>query len=127
MGGYREFGFACQLFVYCFDDVVWHEWFSIVLSYIPIGHEAGFASQIAGERAELVVLDDDRVPRVFQNVENRVAVEWYEPADLKLIGRNALLGEDLTGLLNHSLRRSPADQRDLGIARAPQHGWRHGG
>src|SRR5712691_1438380 len=119
---YRELGFANKLFLYCFDDVVWHEWFPIVLSYIPIRHEAGFAAQVASELAAVVVLYDDRAPRAFEDVQNRVAVQRHEPADLELVGRNALLGEDLTGLLNHSLGRAPADQRDIGIARTPQLG-----
>src|SRR5258708_24348771 len=116
---YRELGFATQLFLYCFDDVVRHEWFPILLSYVSISHEAGFPSQVAGELAAVVVLHNDCVPRVFQNFENRVAMQRHEPADLELVGRNALLGEDFAGLLDHAHGRSPADQRDIGIARAP--------
>ena len=127
MGGYRELGFATQLLLYCLDDVVRHEWFPIVLSYIPIRHKAGFAPQVTGELAAVVVLHNDRAARAFEDVENCVAVQRHEPANLELIGRNALLSKDLAGLLNHSLGRSPADQSDIGVARAPQHGRRHRG
>src|SRR5579863_2170510 len=49
--GNREFGLATQLFLYGFDDVVGHERLPIVFSDVPVRHEAGFASQVAGELA----------------------------------------------------------------------------
>jgi len=79
--------------------------------------QSWFAAEIAGELAAVVVLYNDRVTCVFQNVEDRIAVQRHKPPDLKLIGRDALLGEDLTGLFNHSFGRSPTDQRDVGITR----------
>src|SRR5229473_2330158 len=106
MCGYREFGLATQLFFYRFDNVVGHEGFPIVLSDMPVRHEAGLAAQVAGKLAAVVVLDNNRMPRAFEDVENRVSVQRHEPANLELIGRNALLGEDLAGLLDHSLGRS---------------------
>ena len=91
MCGDRELGCALQLFLYRFDDVVGHEGFPIVLSDMPVWYEAGFAAQVTGELAAIVVLHNDRVSNVFENVENRVAVQRHEPADLELIGRDALL------------------------------------
>src|SRR5258708_2606387 len=99
---YRQLGFATQLFLYCFDDVVRHKWFPVVLADVSIGHEAGFAPQVAGELAAVVVLDDDRVPRAFQNLENRRAVQRHQPADLELIGGNALLSQDFAAFLTPS-------------------------
>lgn len=100
---YRVPGFATQLFLYHFDDVVWHEWFPVVPLDVPGWHETGFAAQIAGELAAVVVLNTNRVPGIFEDVQNCVAVQRHEPADLELMGRNALLGEDLTGVFNSSI------------------------
>src|SRR5258708_38397539 len=102
MCGYRELGLSTQLFFYRFDNVVGHERFPVVLSDIPVRYEAGLAAQVAGELAAVVVLHNNRMPRAFEDVLNRVAVQRYEPANLELIGRNALLGADLAGLLDHS-------------------------
>src|SRR5580692_12224346 len=56
---YREPGLAAQLFSHRFDNVVGHERFPIVFSDISVGHEAGFAAQVAGELAAVVILHDD--------------------------------------------------------------------
>ncbi len=85
MSGHRELGFALQLFLHCFHDVMGHERFPIVLSDISVGHEAGFASQVSGELAAVVVLHNDRVPGMFEEVQNCIAVERHKPADLELI------------------------------------------
>src|SRR5207244_10898631 len=114
-----KFRRPAQLFLHRFNDVVRHEWLSIVLADVSARDVAGFATQITGELAAIVVLYNDRVPCVFQNVENRLAVQRHEPANLKLVGRNTLLAEDLASLLDHSLRGPPTDQRNIGITRAP--------
>src|SRR6266849_1310683 len=124
---HRELGLATQLFLYSFDDVVGHERFPVILSDVPVRYEAGFAAQVTGELAAVVVLHNDRVPRALEDVENRLSVQWHEPADLELIGRNALLDKDLAGLLNHSFRGAPTNQGDVRITRAPQLRWRHCG
>src|SRR6266849_8598811 len=102
MCGDRKFGLPAQLFLHRFDDVVRHEWFAIVLADVSARDVAGFATQITGELAAVVVLYDDRVPRVFQNVKNHLAVQRHEPANLELVGRNSLFAEDLASLLDHS-------------------------
>src|SRR5271167_322827 len=67
------------------------------------------------------------MPRILQNFENRFAVEWHEPANLELIGRNALLDENLTGFFDHPLRRTPPKQGHVGVVRPAEHRWRNGG
>src|ERR1700687_595805 len=121
MCGYRQLGLATQLFLYCFDDVVRHERFPIVLSDIPVWHEAGFAAQVSGKLAAVVVLHNERVPSIFEDLQNFIAVERPEPAYLELIGGNALLSEDFAGLLDSAFGGAPADQRDVRILRAPTH------
>src|SRR3984957_18370001 len=124
---YRELGLATQLFLYGFDNVVRHERFPIVLSDVSVRDEAGLTAQVAGKLATIVVFHDDRVPRAFEDVENRIAVQWHEPANLEWTGQNALLRKNLAGFLDHSHSRTPADQGDIGISRAPQNRWRHRG
>src|SRR6266700_2384573 len=114
-----KFRRPAQLFLHRFNDVVRHEWLSIVLADVSARDVAGFATQITGELTAVVVLHDDRVPRVFQNVKNRLAVQRHEPANLELVRRNTLLAEDLAGLLDHSFGGPPADQRDVSITRTP--------
>src|SRR5580704_10489702 len=121
MCGDGELGLATQLFLYRFDDVVGHEWLPIVLSDVAVRHEAGFAAQVACELAAVVVLHNDRVARAFEGVQDCVAVQRNEPTDLELTRRNAVLGEDLASLLDHSIGRSPANQRDLGITWSPHY------
>ena len=113
------------MFLYCLDNVVGHEWFPVVLSDVPIGHEAGLAAQVPGELAAVVVLHDDRVPGVSEDVKNCIAVERHEPTDLELICGNAFLSKNLTSLFDHTFRRAPADQRDISVTRTPQHRRRH--
>src|SRR5216117_2456885 len=84
----RKFRLPAQLFLHRFNDVVRHERFSIVLADVSARDVAGFATQITGELTAVVVLHDDRVPRVFQNVKNRLAVQRHEPANLELVRRN---------------------------------------
>jgi hypothetical protein len=91
MSRHRQFGLATQLFVDRVNNVVGHEWFPIVLSDVAVRYEAGLATQVTGEPTAVVVLHDDRMARIFENVENRVAVQRDQPSDLKLIRRNALL------------------------------------
>src|SRR5579864_2073809 len=96
-----------------------HEWFTVVFSNVPIRHETGFAAQVAGKLAAVVVLHDDRVLRAFKDVEYRFTVQRHEPANLELIGRDALLPQDPTCLFDHALSRAPAYQRNCGITWAP--------
>src|SRR3989442_13357861 len=114
-----KFRLPAQLFLHRFNDVVRHEWLSVELADVSARDVAGFATQITGELAAVVVLYDDRVPCVFQNVKNRLAVQRHEPANLELVRRNALLAEDLAGLLDHPFGGPPADQRNISITRAP--------
>src|SRR6266852_4242577 len=84
--GDREFRFPRELFFHCFHNVVWHERLAIVFADVAVWHKAGFAAEITGKLPGVVVLDDDGVPRILQNLENRLAMQRHEPADLELIG-----------------------------------------
>ena len=58
-----EGGRSGELFAHRFHNVVRHEGLAIVLADVAVGDEAGFAAQIAGKLAAVVVLDDDGVLR----------------------------------------------------------------
>ncbi len=98
MGWDGEVGVAGELLFDGFDDVVGHEGFAVVLADVAVGDEAGFAAQVAGELAAEVVLDDDGVLGLLEDVDDGVAVQRDEPADLELVGGDALLGEEFAGL-----------------------------
>src|SRR5207253_7684473 len=108
----RKFRLPAQLFLHRFDDVVRHERLSIVLADVSARDVAGFATQITGELAAVVVLYDDRVPCVFQNVKNRLAVERHEPANLELVSRNSLFAEELACRLQLQPRRGTSGYAD---------------
>src|SRR2546426_446653 len=125
--GNGELRLPAELFLYGFDNVVRHERLAVVLANVAVGDKAGFAAQVAGKLAAVVVFDDDGVPRAFQDFENGFSMQRHKPADLELIGRDSLLAEDFTGFLDDPFRRAPADQGDIGVARTQQRGPRNGG
>src|SRR6266481_10135462 len=90
---------------------------------MSIGHKAGLAAQIAGELSAVIVLDDDRVLRGFEDVEDGLAMQWYQPADLELICRDSLLVKHFACFSDHAISRSPSDQGDFGVAKTEQM-WR---
>src|ERR1700687_2511413 len=125
--GNGEFRVPRELFLHGLDNVVRHEGFAVVLANVAAGHKAGFAAQVARKLPAVVVLHDDGALRVFQDFENGFAMQRHEPADLQLIGGDALLIEEFTSLLDHSFRRTPANQGHIGIAWARERGRRNGG
>src|SRR5882724_12001149 len=125
--GNGEFRLPGELLLHGFDNVVRHEGFAVVLANVAVRHKAGFAAQVARKLAAVIVLHDDGVPRVFQNFENGIAMQRHKPANLKLIGRDSLFIENLTGFLDHAFRGTPADQSNIGVARTRQRWRRHCG
>src|SRR5256884_8038886 len=99
--------------------------FAVVFADVAVWHEAGFAAQIARKLAAVVVLHDDGVARVFQNFENRIAMQRHKPTDLQLIRRDSFIIENLAGFLDYTFRRTPADQGNIGVARTRQRWPRH--
>src|SRR5450631_1875296 len=120
VGWNRKGSLPGQLFLHRFHNVMRHKWFAIVLANVSIGNEARLTAQIARELAAEVILHDDGVLGVRQNLKNLLAVQRHQPANLQLIRRDPLLREQLASLFNRAGCRSPPNQRDLGIGRAPQ-------
>ncbi len=61
--GNGEIRFASELLPDRFHDVVRQERLAVIFPNVTVRHKAGFAAQITGELAAVVVLDDDRVLR----------------------------------------------------------------
>src|SRR5262249_15489623 len=100
--GNRKVRVPGELFFHRFDDVMRHEWFTVIFAYVAVGYKTGFAAQVARKLSTVIVLDDDRVVSVFQECKDGFTVKWYEPPNLKLIGGDALLAEELAGFLDDS-------------------------
>jgi len=111
--------FVCpgELFLHRLDNVVRHERFAVVLADVAVRDKTGLAAQVARKLAAEIIFDDDGVPRVFQNLKNGFTMQRHEPANLQLIGGDSFLIEDLAGFLDYTFRRTPADQRNIRVAR----------
>src|SRR5947209_19796306 len=105
--GNREFRLPGELSLNRLHNVMRHERFAVVLADVAVRHEAGFATQVAGKLAAVVIFDDDGVPGVFQNLENGFAMQWHEPADLQLIGGDSFVIENLASFLDYAVRGTP--------------------
>src|SRR5439155_25098379 len=60
-------GLAGQLRFHCFDNVVGHKRLAVVLADVTVRIETGFAPEITGELAALIVLDQDHVLTAPEN------------------------------------------------------------
>jgi hypothetical protein len=77
-----------------------HERFTVVLADVAVRDEAGFTTQVTSELPAVVVLNDDRVARAPELIENRLAMEWDHPADVEMIGNDAFIGKKLNRFYN---------------------------
>src|SRR5713101_4467344 len=63
----RKAGLAGQLRFHCFDNVMRHERLAIVLTDVTARGETGFAPEITGELATLIVLNQDDIVTAPEN------------------------------------------------------------
>ena len=63
----RKTGLASQLSFHCFDNVVRHQRFAVVLAYVTVRGKTSFASEITGELAALIVLNNDHILTAPEN------------------------------------------------------------
>src|SRR5437870_11678821 len=82
-------GLAGQLSFHCFDNVVGHERLAVVLADVTVRRETGFAPEITGELAALIVLDQDHVLTAPENGADLRRVQWHNPFNGELIGHDA--------------------------------------
>ena len=62
----RKLGFAGKLLLHGFDDVMRHEWLAIVFSNVSLRNKTGLAAKVARKLPAVVVLDNDRMARIFK-------------------------------------------------------------
>src|SRR5437762_13329059 len=77
-----------QLRFHCFDNVVWHERLAVVLAYVTARIEPGFAPEITGELAALIVLNQNYILAAPEYGADLGRVPWH----VSFIGE--LLGHD---------------------------------
>src|SRR5881397_4104122 len=82
----RKAGLAGQLRFHCFDNVVRHERLAVVLADVTVRGETGFAPEITGELATLIVFNQDHVLTAPENGADLRRVQWHNPFDGELIG-----------------------------------------
>src|SRR2546428_13554281 len=88
-------GFAGQLRFHCFDNVVRHERPAVVLADETARGETGFAPEITGELATLIVLNQDDILTAPENGADLRRLQRHNPFDGAPIGHNALFASQL--------------------------------
>ena len=56
---YVKIRFASQLFQHTIDDVMGHEWLTVILADVPVHGQPGLTAQEAVELAGVIILYDD--------------------------------------------------------------------
>src|SRR5215471_10071385 len=85
----RKAGLAGQLRFHGFDNVVRHERLAVVLADVTVRGETGFAPEITGELAALIVLNDDHILTAPENGADLRRVQRHNPFNGELIGYDA--------------------------------------
>ena len=70
---------AGQLLFDGFHNVVRHEWLAVVLADVTVRIETGFAPEITGELAALIVLNQDHILTAPDNGTDLRRVQWHNP------------------------------------------------
>src|SRR5213596_4413108 len=85
----RKAGLASQLRSYCFDNVVWHKRLAVVLADVTVRGETGFAPEITGELATLIVLNQDHILTAPENGADFRRMQRHNPFNGELNGYDA--------------------------------------
>src|SRR5262249_4149050 len=102
-----------------FDNVVRHERFAVVLAYVTVRGKTGFASEITGELATLIVLNNDDILTAPENSADFRHVQRHNPFDGELIGYDAFFAREFFyRFADYACGRAPTPQRDVGLLRA---------
>src|SRR5438093_13498317 len=70
-------GLAGQLRFHCFDNVVRHERFAVVLADVTVRSETGFAPEITGELSAVIVLNQDHILAAPENGADLRRAKWH--------------------------------------------------
>src|SRR5437016_1360885 len=95
-----------------------HERLAIVLANVTVRREAGFAPEITGELAALIILDQDHVFAAPENGADLRGVQGYNPFNGELIGHDAFFTRQFFDRFpDYARGRAPTYQRDIGLLR----------
>src|SRR6266487_1800619 len=111
-------GLAGQLRFYCFDNVVRHERFAVVLADVTVRGETGFAPEITSELPAVIVFNQDHVLTAYENGADLRRVQRHNPFNGDLIGHDAFFARQFFHrFADYARGRAPTHQRDIGILR----------
>src|SRR6266496_4647047 len=112
----RKAGLTGQLRFHCFDNVVRHKRLAVVLADVTVGIETGFAPEITGELAALIVLNQDHILAAPENGADLRRVQWHDPFNGELIGHDAFFAREFFHRFpDYARGRAPTHQRDIGL------------
>ena len=80
-----------QLRFDCFDNVVRHERFAVILADVTVRIETGFAPKISRELTALIVFNKNHILAAPEDGADLVRMERHDPFNGELIGDNAFL------------------------------------
>src|SRR6184192_3711235 len=98
-----------------------HERLAIVLANVTVRREAGFAPEITGELAALIILDQDHVFAAPENGADLRRVQRHNPFNGELIGHDAFFARQFFHrFADYARGRAPTHQRDIGVLRTKE-------
>src|SRR5882724_1170934 len=107
---------ALKLFLHRVDDVVRHKRFAVVLADVTLRSETGFAPEITGELAALIVLNYDDILTAPENGADLRRVQRHNPFDGELIGHDAFFARQFFHRFpDYARGRAPTYQRDISL------------
>src|SRR5215475_10345699 len=105
-----------------------HERLAVVLADVTVRRETGFAPEITGELAALIVLNNDDILTAPENGADFRRVERHNPFNGELIGYDALFAREyFYRFPDYPGSRAPTDQRDIVLLRTNERRRRNGG
>src|SRR5262245_38958382 len=106
---------------HCVDNVVWHEWLAVVLADVTVPREAGFAPEITGELATVIVLNHYDILTARKNGADFRRMQRHNPFNGELIGHDAFFAcEFFHRFPDYARGRAPTHQRDISVLRTNQ-------
>src|ERR1700730_13082735 len=103
-----------------FDDLIARKRPAIVLQHVVVEDDARLLGNDGAELRRVVVLDQNRQPRVPKNRGHGIRREWAHQANLQEVHRAAVGLELAHGVEDGALGRTPGHQRQVGLARTVQ-------
>src|SRR4029079_17478404 len=95
-----------------------HERFAVILADVTVRGETGFAPEITGELATLIVLNQDHVLAAPENGADFRRMQRNNPFMGELMGHDAFFAREFFHRFpDYARSRAPTHQRDVGLLR----------